>query len=800
MQVPLHKIPKEHHPKEVCVGCPFGGPAVGSRGDPKAEIVVVTESPDFEAMKRGMPLVGAAGGIFDNNIPEGLSLYVLNAIECNPLHALKNNDTMNHAAHCCSGTLMDKIKAHPRKMIITLGNHATRSVLGSDEYKITQVRGTLFESPLAEVGVMPMLHPSALMAGTGSYRQWQNDLAYAIDLGQGRKPRKYIKAQEIYIPHCVGPQYVARVFESMSSELDCDLETSSLIPRSGYILMAGISDIHDPSISHVFSPEVLFLLKPHIENRDICWGYWNGKFDVKWFHRIDIDAHVDEDGMLMSYALDEDGGIHGLETVSNDLLGAPDYKDMLKPWLPNKKTSYAAVPFEVLGEYLADDCGRTSQNRPILRARIERDPALRKLYHDILLPASEYLTWVEENGAYVDQEQLGVNELFYDAQKQYHEDKVCELAGYKINPGSWQQVQKLLYIDLKYPNRWKGKTGEDIIKKLLIIRHDPILDHILLYRKAVKMNGTYCRGWRKVISDDGRIHCTYKIHGTRTGRLSSAEPNMQNIPRLQRVKDQVCAAPGYELIEVDLSQAELRILAALSKDPILCEIFNSGGDLHSDLAEYLYPGWYVRHAEWQRTGDKELKAKCKEQRVKCKNVNFGIIYGITCWGLCEQIKDTPEVAQAMLDGWFKRYHVAGAFINRCRAAPLNNMQMTTSFGRRKRVGIVSRMNMMFLQNEAANFPPQSIASDVTLLTGIRVWKQLRDMGCKIINTVHDSIIFECPIKDDNGELRHRAITLVKDNMESIPAEYKITAVPFVADAEVGHAWGSLEDYDYKQAA
>ena len=157
---------------------------------------------------------------------------------------------------------------------------------------------------------------------------------------------------------------------------------------------------------------------------------------------------------------------------------------------------------------------------------------------------------------------------------------------------------------------------------------------------------------------------------------------------------------------------------------------------------YLFPGW-------ERLVDKELK---KEQRVKCKNVNFGIVYGISKFGLLDQIGGTLAESARMIDGWYTRFPEAANFISLCRNTPMRNQDITTCFGRRKRHSLVSRGNIGFLQNEDANFPHQSIASDITLHAAIRVWERLRDWGIRIINLVHDSIIMEVPITPNN-ELR-----------------------------------------------
>ena len=691
---------------------------------------------------------------------------------------------------------------------------------------------------------MPEIHVAALMRGTGNFRQWKQDINYALDMGNGSPPRHYEEPFVQVIPvaprDSLNAQYVHSIMEHichLSNELTGDIETTGLqfydkphwtktknnktvlLPQpAAEILSLGITPAHDTQISYCFYPPHFKHLRKYLESKEIKWAWHNGKFDVKFFHNLPepINARVDDDTMLLSYTLDEEGGIHDLETVGNDVLHAPDYKYMIQPYLPNKDSSYSLVPPDVLAEYQAKDTCNTARIRSIYRSRVARDPQLNTLYIKTLIPASEMLAWVESNGICVDQDRINENEKFFREMQDTQRNKLQQIIGPSFNPGSPQQVAHLLFRRMKLPNKDKGSTGESTLENLRegahklakIRKQSPeianeqiqIITDILAYRKATKMFGTYVKGLRKWISSDGRIHSNYKIHGTRTGRLSSAEPNMQNPPRLPQIRGSFVAEEGKELLEMDLSQAELRSLATVSGDPILCAIYNSGGDLHGDLAANLFDGWEQRTRAAKGSEEYQL---AYEQRVKCKNVNFGIIYGITAFGLYDQIggPTTPlEECMEMIDGWYNRYEVAGEFIGKCRGAPAKNQVMTTCFGRKKRVGLVSGSNIHHLRNEAANFPHQSIASDITLQTAIRVWKQLREWDVKIVNLVHDSIIMEVPITASD-ELRWRVIEYVRNEFEQVPRDWGLTRVPFVSDAEVGQRWGSLIDPgELKEAA
>ena len=798
---PLLEVVDNHACATSCPECPFAGPRVGSKGDPMSPIVYVAESPGVQEVRHGEPLVGPTGKIFHQFVPNDGSVYVLNAMECYPPMAMKNEKIMNFAAHACRERLLDKIEMYPRRLVVAMGNSAVRSLTGVWDYKITQIRGRLIPSHLAELGIMPIVHIAALMKGGGSFRQWREDILYALELGSGASPRTHIPADVQVVSPFIPQSGIDWLFNEVlcyeSNELTGDIETTGFDHINDRILSLGVTPQNDKGISYCFYPWHFPLIKKYLESREISWAWHNGKFDIKFLRRAGIKARVDDDTLLMSYTLDEEGGVHDLETVSADVLDAPDYKYMIQPYLPNKDSSYELVPKDVLAQYQAIDTSNTAQIRPIYRERIRQDPALESLYTETLLPASEMLIQVEENGICTDPKRLDENEVFFADMKADIGQQINDMVGYSINPGSPKQVKELLFRRMKFRNRKKGSTAAPILERLQKETEHPIFALILKHRKAVKMYGTYVKGLKRhVHPDTNRVHPTFLVHGTRTGRLSARDPNSENMPRLPQVRGTFIAGEGMELVEVDLKQAELCSLAALSGDPTLVEIYNTGGDIHTDLANELFPGWDERKA------NPETYQDAYEERVKCKNVNFGITYGITEFGLQGQIGGPIEDSRDMLEGWALKYPVASEFINKCRMAPIRNQIITTCFGRKKRVGLVSRENVRFLQNEAANFPHQSIASDITLHAAIRTWRQLLTWNVRIVNLIHDSLLLEVPLTGDPGMHRHQyagdlrrlVIQLVAREMRQVPIDWGITRVPFMADAEYGHRWGSLQEY------
>ncbi|KKL05870.1 hypothetical protein LCGC14_2601710, partial [marine sediment metagenome] len=461
--------------------------------------------------------------------------------------------------------------------------------------------------PLAEVGVIPAVHPAALLRGTGSYRQFVADVRYALHLSQGGDTKRFIKAK-VYVVDTPGCAKALAKFLATRQYLSCDIETSGFNRLHDKVLCLGIG--YKPETVFVFTPEVIKFLKPLFDSKGSQFIWQNGKFDIGFLRRDGLLARVDEDTMLLSYALDEMGGIHDLEQISSDLLGAPDYKYMVKPWVPKKSDSYDKIPKPMLYEYCGIDVSLTLQNFYILRAWVRENDDLEKLYTKVLIPASEMLYHVERAGIHVDLKHLEKIERFYRIKTNAAHWYVERIIGRPINLNSPAQVAKLLFDDMKLkPRRRKDRsTAKEVLEKLPQTR---IIKAIRRYRKAAKAYSTYVVGIQKAVDTDGRVHATFKIHGTRTGRLSSAGPNLQNIPRESLLRGMFVARPGYKLIEVDLNQAELRSLACLSNDKALIDIYTSTNrSIHDELAIYLF-GKDFDH----------------EDKMKAKMVNFGIVYG-----------------------------------------------------------------------------------------------------------------------------------------------------------------------------
>lgn len=794
--------PDYKYPSELlsCPGCPYRGPKVGSRGNPKASIVFVGEAPGAQEIIHKIPLVGPSGNVFWRTLPKDVDLddiLILNACQCLPPRskdAQKNTSAVARGAQACNARLLTQVHQHPRRLIVAMGNHALRSLTGNHGYKITQIRGQLLHSNMSNLGLLPVVHPAALLRGTGNYRQYREDITYAYHLLNGGSRKSPITPRFLVARNSYHVAQICTVLKD-APYIAADSETGGFNHLVDEILAIGLCA--RPDLVYIVPGSLVPYLAPLFEHRGPRFIWHNGKFDMRFVRRdVSPSARCDEDTMLMSYALDEQGGIHDLEQVGNDLIGAPDYKHMLKPYLPNKRTSYRVVPKPILYKYLALDTSNTLQIFYPLRKQVREDPHLEKLYTRVLMVASEFLYKIEHRGIMVcpnrvEHQSKRLQKDLDNANARLQ--RVALKAGYNasINPNSSQQLAVLLFDRLRLtpPRRGSRSTAKAVLEAL---PSHPVVKAILDYRKAKKAKSTYVDSLQKNINIDGRVHSTALIHGTRSGRLSSRNPNMQNVPRGTAIRSMYMATPGYVFIKADLNQAELRSLTALSRDSYLMEVYRPGSrrKLHYETAEDFYPGFHKLDPK-QGVG--------LDQLMRAKAVNFGIVYGRTAPSLAEEFGIPVEEAQRWINKWRDRSRVAWDFIERCRGAPQRGQNLITLFGRKKRHWLVTKENLISLQNEAANFPHQSIAHDICLLGGAKAAPILEPFDVHPVNEVHDEVMFECP---DVPELISYAKHVIIKCMESIAPEWGLTTVPFVAEADVGRRWNiyrNPKEFPYEYA-
>lgn len=410
-----------------------------------------------------------------------------------------------------------------------------------------------------------------------------------------------------------------------------------------------------------------------------------------------------------------------------------------------------------------------------MRAKLAENGA-EKLYFDIELPLCQVLAEMERAGFLVDRKALADFGESLTAGIDALQRGIWELAGHEFNINSPKQLGEVLFDELMLPAGKKTKTGwstnADILEKL--IGKHPIIGDILEYRMLTKLKSTYADGLLKVISADGRIHTNFRMTVTATGRLSSTEPNLQNIPVRRELGAQIrrmfVAAPGCVLVDADYSQIELRLLAHISGDETMQNAFKSGEDIHAVTASQVF--------------GLPLSEVTPAQRSSAKAVNFGIVYGISAFSLAQDIKVSPAEARAYIDAYMQKYHGVREYMDRVIAEAKERGYVETLFGRRRPVPELKASNFntrSFGERVARNMPIQGTAADIIKLAMVNVRRRLRAEGmeARLILQVHDELIAECPERE-----AERVAALLEEEMERAVT----LSVPLTAEAHSGHSW------------
>jgi uracil-DNA glycosylase family 4 len=782
-----------------CDGCPYSGPGIGSDGAADAELVIVGEAPGWEELRTGKPFVGPSGRLLWSTLARGAvrreQCMVTNALCCRP----DDGELPSRVAiEACRERLLAEVGAHPRRVILSLGNTALRALTGDHTAKITSARGRAIVLD-GLPPIIPTFHPAAVLRQNGYYKSMASDIGYAATVFNGGCVKHPGESRWTRID----PDDVSTAVKALQKYpfLAADIETgrNAFNPRHGHVLCAGICWEKNKVL--IFPEESIPGLKPLFENHDIQWVWHNGKFDTSFMQeQFDIDARVDQDVMLLSYSLREEGGVHDLEQLAAVHLGADDYKAPVRRYAggaaseKGQKIGFEKVPRSILYPYLAKDADYTFQLYHALRARVDATPSLQRLYTSLLVPASRFLQKVERRGIYVDPEAIeelrerlereqeealvllnGAASTAWDPDK-YVEDVGAKTTPDEFNPASPRQVHWLIYsrFKLRPPRGYQPNTR---VSTLLNLPTHPFITALLRLRKISKTLGTYVYGILKRIDPDtGRVYTTFLIHGTRNGRLSSRNPNTQNVDRRPVVRNVFSAPPGRAFLEVDYSQAELRVLAALSGDEWLATIYREGRNLHDEVAKHFFGLNYT-----------------VDQKIRAKAVNFGIAYGRREHSLAKEYKIPLSEGVKMVNDWFGRMPDAHAYIEACRAVVAQGKALESPTGRRRRFGLVTPENLNELQNEASNFPMASTASDCTLESGIRIEasEALTQWDAMIVNLVHDSILIELP---DDVSIARKVYDYVRSVMLQVPIDFLGPDVPFEVEGKFGRSWGSLAPF------
>ncbi|MGM9587117.1 MAG: DNA polymerase I [Candidatus Limivicinus sp.] len=405
-----------------------------------------------------------------------------------------------------------------------------------------------------------------------------------------------------------------------------------------------------------------------------------------------------------------------------------------------------------------------------------KELGMEELYTSVELPLCQVLAEMEKTGFFVDRKALYDFGESLNAGIAALQESIWNEAGHEFNINSPKQLGQVLFDELMLPSGKKTKTGwstnADVLEKLQ--GKHPIVDQVLEYRMLTKLKSTYADGLLKVISPDGRIHTNFQMTVTATGRLSSTEPNLQNIPVRKQLGAQIrkmfVAAPGMCLVDADYSQIELRLLAHISGDETMRDAFLSGEDFHAVTASNVF--------------NVPLSEVTPTLRSRAKAVNFGIVYGISAYSLAQDIGVWPSEAKAYMDAYLEKYHGVRDYMKSIVEQARADGYVSTLYGRRRSLPELKSSNFntrSFGERVALNMPIQGTAADIIKLAMVNVYRRLKEekLRARLILQVHDELIVECP--EDEAE---RVQEILKTEMEHTAD----LAVPLTVDAHIGHSW------------
>ena len=505
----------------------------------------------------------------------------------------------------------------------------------------------------------------------------------------------------------------------------------------------------------------------------------NLKFDIPILsrHKIQLDKfHADT--MLMSYVLNSTATRHGMDKLASFYLDYETIKYGDVAGTASKQISFSEVEINVATNYAAEDADITLRLYNKLNGLLEDKPTQKKLLEEIEYPLVHVLSKIEQNGAKIDKAKLAAHSEELAEKISDLSSQAFKIAGEEFNLDSPKQLLEILYEKLKLPvlkktPKGQPSTNEETLQRLSEEYELPKI--ILQYRTLAKLKSTYTDSLIKIENQvTQRIHTSYQQAITSTGRLSSTEPNLQNIPiktsEGRRIREAFIPEKGNVLISADYSQIELRIMAHLSKDKNLTNAFNKGLDVHSSTAAEVF--------------GVDIENVTEEQRRSAKAINFGLMYGMSAFGLTRQLDIPRADAQKYLDTYFERYTGVKDYMANTKAQAKEDMFVETIMGRRLYLNEINAANGLRRQaaeRAAINAPLQGSAADIIKKAMIDINKFLiKELPeTKMIMQVHDELIFETP--QNNAD---EVLGLMKNMME---AAVKLD-IPLIADAEIGQNW------------
>lgn len=758
-----------------------------------APVMVIGEAPGAREDEEHRAFVGPAGKLLDELMLKlaGLKredLYITNANKCRPP---ANRTPKNPEIKTCVEHYLSKeLEAVNPDFVLTLGNPALYSM--TKKSGIMKHRGNLYD--VNGYTVFPTVHPAAVLRNPSYASVFTADLLRFGRLVRGEKSELTTSVRIV-----ANPQHLRWLCGKLAKAkaISYDLETTGLqeweegaqIVSIAFTWEAGESafvPLHHNKTPWRNPQRVLSILKPFLERTDCKYVAHNGKFDCRWLAAAGIQVPQVHDTMLSAHMLDENRA-KSLKVLSQLILGADAYG--LGEELKDART----IPMKRLAVYNGKDTDYTYRLWRTFREQLVAEPRTARVFQKLMMPASNALVTVERNGLWVDQDRLKKrmrraqeieNKLVVFMKQHVPKKKRAD-----FNFNSPQQVGPWLFDDLALPHFFKTDAGQRSTNESTLVqlkKEHKAVEALLLYRMWHKRLTTYFRPWGENSKMDGLLHTVYKLFGTVTGRLSSQNPNMQQVPRDEFMRGILGAPPGWTFVGMDYSQIELRIAAFVAHEQRMLRMFAAGEDIHLAMAVRL-------------TGKHPSKIT-KEERKLAKAVNFGFLYGMYPMKFTIYAKDNFDLdvrldeAERFRDQFFEQFPALVPWHSRQRRLVHRYGYVVSPLGRKRNLPDIRSGNDKVVkeaERQAINSPVQSTASDITLTSLVIVDGMIDHDEVKIVGTVHDQLLFN--IRDEAVE---KWVPRIHQAMENPPLYKWFGAqidVPTLVDVELGQHWGLTDD-------
>jgi uracil-DNA glycosylase family 4 len=793
-----------------CTLCPLHSKAehvclMGS-GPRKARVMVIGEAPGAREDESHVAFVGRSGQLLDSVLSQvGLprdEVYVTNVAKCRP----PDNRTPKRGEIkvCVEEYLTKEFEVVRPEFVLLLGNAPLQGVIGKSG--ITKHNGTVWRVEVADghwARVFATVHPAAVLRNPRFTQVFAADITRFGNLVHDRdvSPKTDVRIVS-------KKRHMAWLLEQLmeAEEISWDVETDTK-QVEGYVRSAGQYWHGDDSwicsiafsweegsaaavpLMHPSSPwknpqAVLEALKPALTRprSEVRYIAHNSPFDARWAHSKGVRIRQDFDTMLAAHMTDENQ-FKGLKPLSKTELGAAAYgvgEDIKHP---------SQAPIRKLCIYNGKDTDYTLRLAHILKERLKEDPRSALVFLRLMMPAANALVDVERLGVWVDPERW--EDRYITSQE--NRDKVHQYINQfwpedkPINLNSPPQVGRLLFEHLELPILLKTKTGAASTAEAVLLRLEDqhkAAKAIMIYRKWAKYVNTYLGPWKYEWMDSGgRIHSSYKLFGTVTGRLSG-EGGIQQVPRDPFIRSIIGAPPGWKFVQGDFSQVEVRIAFWLADERRGLRQYLNNEDIHSIRAMRM-------------TGKIRAEDLTKEERKRAKPVTFGYLYGMGATKFTSYafdnygVKVTQDEAESDRNLFFEDYPALRPWHDRQRKLARRYGRVVSPIGRVRHLPDISSDDEKIRQEaerQAINSPVQSFASDLMLIALVYLHSVLPPDEARIVGTVHDSILFE--VRDDKVD---EWVPFIKETMEDMKRVERLfgteVGVPIVADMEVGQHWG-----------